>query len=196
MYCAHGLKEVILLKRPYHQKQSTNSMLFSKCNSCQNTHGIFQRTGVNNPKICMETQNTTNSQSNIEKKKSWRCQAPWFQTVLKFIVIKIVGAATKTERLLLFSHYFYPTLCSPMDCSTPGFPVLNYLHEFAQTHVHWVSEAIQSSHPVLFPYPFALSLFQHQGLFKLVSSSNQVAKVLEFQLQNQIFQWIFRADIL
>ena len=87
-------------------------------------------------------------------------------------------------------------LCDPMDCSTPGFPVLHYLPEFAQTHVHWVGDAIQSSHPLSPLSPLALNLFQHQGPFQCVSSPNQVAKVLEFQLQHQSFQWIFRVDFL
>ena len=88
------------------------------------------------------------------------------------------------------------TLCEPMDCSMPGFPVFHYLLEFAQTHVHWVSDAIQPSHPLSSPSPPALNLSQHQGLFQWVSSSHQVAKVLEFQLQHQSFQWIFRTDFL
>ena len=70
------------------------------------------------------------------------------------------------------------SLYDPMDCSTPGFPVLHYLTEFAQTHVHWVGDAIQPSHPLSSPSP-ALNLAQHQGLFQWVSSSHQVAKVLE-----------------
>ena len=88
------------------------------------------------------------------------------------------------------------TLCDPMDCNTPGFPVLLHLLEFAQTHVHWVGDAIQPSCPLLSPSPFAFNLSQHQGLFQWVSSSHQVAKVLEFQLQCQPFQWIFRTDFL
>ena len=83
-----------------------------------------------------------------------------------------------------------PALCDPMDCSTPGFFVLHYLLGFAQTRVHWVGDAIQPSHPQP-PSPPALNLSQHQGLFKRVSSSHQVAKVLELQLQHQSFQWIF-----
>ena len=74
-----------------------------------------------------------------------------------------------------------PTLCNPMDCSMPGFLVPYHLLEFTQAHVHWVSNAIQPSHPLLFPSP-AFNLSQHQGLLKWVSSSHQVAKVLEFQL--------------
>ena len=81
----------------------------------------------------------------------------------------------------------YPTLCNSMDCSTPGFPVHHQPPEFIQTHVHWVGDAIRPSHPLLSPSP-AFSLFQHQGLFKWVSSSHQLAKVLEFQLQHQSFQ--------
>ena len=72
-----------------------------------------------------------------------------------------------------------PTLCNPMDCSTPGFSVLHHLPELAQTHVHWVSDAIQLSHPQLPPSHPALSLSQHQGLFQWVSSSHQVDKGLE-----------------
>ena len=83
-------------------------------------------------------------------------------------------------------------LCNPMDCSTPGPCVYHQRPEFTQTHVHWVSDAIQPSHPLLSPSPPAFSLSQHQGLFQWVSSSHQVAKVLEFQLQHQSFQWIFR----
>ena len=88
-----------------------------------------------------------------------------------------------------------PTLCDPMDWSTPGFPVLLYLLEFAQTHVHWVSDAIQPSHPLLPPSSLALDLTQHLGLFSELTL-HQVAKVLELQLQHQSFQWIFRVDFL
>ena len=72
-----------------------------------------------------------------------------------------------------------PALCNPMACSTPSFPVLHCLLKFAQTHVHRVSDAIQPSHPLSPPSPLALNLSQHQGLFQWVSSSHQVAKVLE-----------------
>ena len=89
-----------------------------------------------------------------------------------------------------------PTLCNPMNCSTPGFPVHHKLPESTQTHVRWVSDAIQPSHPLSSPSPPALNLSQHQGLFKWVSSSHQVAKVLEFQLQHQSFQWTPRTDFL
>ena len=87
-----------------------------------------------------------------------------------------------------------PTLCHPMNRSTPGLPVHHKLPELTQTHVHWVSDAIQPSHPLLSPSPPALNLSQHQGLFKWVSSSHQVAKVLELQLYPQSFQWTPRTD--
>ena len=92
------------------------------------------------------------------------------------------------------------TLCNPKDCSTPGFPVFHHLCEFAQTHVHWVDDAMQPSHPLSPSYPpFALSLSQHQGLFRWVGCLLQVAKVFELQCQHQSFQWIpglisFRID--
>ena len=112
--------------------------------------------------------------------------------------------------LTTFTHFPHPTptfqfssvthlgpiLQHPKDCSTPGFPVHHQLLELAQIHVHRVSDAIQASHPLLSPFPPAFNLSQHQGLFQWVRSSHQVAKVLEFQLQHQSFQWIFRTDFL
>ena len=88
------------------------------------------------------------------------------------------------------------TFCDPMDCSMPGFPVHHQLLKLAQTHAHRVGDAIQPSHPLSSPSPPAPNPSQHQGLFQWVSSSHQVAKVLEFQLQHQSFQWIFRTDFL
>ena len=77
-----------------------------------------------------------------------------------------------------------PALCDPMNHSTPGLPVHHQLLESTQTHLHWVGDAIQPSHPLSSPSPPALNLSQHQSLFKWVSSSHQVARVLEFQLQH------------
>ena len=85
-----------------------------------------------------------------------------------------------------------PTLCGPTDCSTPGLPVLHQLPEFAQTHIHRVGDAIRPSHPLLSPSPPVPNPSQQQGLFQWVNFSHEVAKVLEFQLQHQSFQWIFR----
>ena len=75
-----------------------------------------------------------------------------------------------------------PTLCDPMNCSTPGLPVHHQLPKFTQTHVHRVSDAIQPSHPLSSPSPPAPNPSQHQSLFQWVNSSHEVAKVLEFQL--------------
>ena len=87
------------------------------------------------------------------------------------------------------------TLCNPMDCNIPGFPVLHYLLEFAQTHTHWLSQwyhwTISSS---VSPFSSCLQSFLASGPFQWVSSWHQVAKVLELQLQS--FQWIFRVDFL
>ena len=77
-----------------------------------------------------------------------------------------------------------------------AFPVLHYLPELAQTHVHWVSGTIQPSHPLPSPSPLAFSLSQHQGLFQWVDCLQQVVKVLELHLQHQSFQWIFKVDFL
>ena len=108
----------------------------------------------------------------------------WILT--KFIVIII------SQHFQISNHYIVhlcccccsvanlcPTLCDPMNC-TSGFPVLPYLPEFAQTHVHWVNDVIQLKCPSsVHPASPALSLSQHQGVFQWVSSFHQVAKVLE-----------------
>ena len=80
----------------------------------------------------------------------------------------------------------YPTLCNPMDYSTPGLPVHHQLLEFTQTHVHWVGDAIQPSHPLSSPSPLTLNLSQHQCLFKWVSSLHQVAKYWSYKY------WIYK----
>ena len=87
-----------------------------------------------------------------------------------------------------------PTLCNPMDYSTPGFPVHHQLQELAQTPVHQVGDAIKPSHSLLSPSPPTFNLSQDQGCFQWVSSSNPVACILELQLQHQSFQWLFRVD--
>ena len=87
-------------------------------------------------------------------------------------------------------------LCDPLHCSMPGLSVHHQLSEFTQTHVHWVGDAIQPSHPLSSPSPPAFNLPQHQGLFQRVSSLHQVAKALDFQLQHLSFHWIFRTDFL
>ena len=101
--------------------------------------------------------------------------------------------------LLVFSVQFIHSVVSwlwgPMDCCMPGFPV----HQFpalAQTHVPWASDAIQLSHHLSSPSPPPFNLSQHRGPFQWVSSLHQVAKELQFQLQHQSFQWIFKTDFL
>ena len=82
-----------------------------------------------------------------------------------------------------------------MNRSKPGLPVHRQLPEFTPTHIHRVSDAIQPSHPLSSSSPPAPNPSQHQGLFQWVNSSHKVAKVLEFQLQHQSFQWTPRTDI-
>ena len=88
-----------------------------------------------------------------------------------------------------------PTPCDPMNRSTPGLPVHHQLLEFTQTHVHRVGYAIKPSHPLLSPSPPAPNPSQHQSLFQWVNSSQEVAKVLEFQPQHQSFQWTPRIGL-
>ena len=113
----------------------------------------------------------------------------------------IITGKTQWRNFLLYRNIssvaqLCPTLCDPMNHSRPGLPVHHQLPESAQTHVHRVGDAIQPSHPLSSPSPSALNLSQHQGLFQWVSSSHQVAKVLEFQLQYQSFQWTPTTDLL
>ena len=89
-----------------------------------------------------------------------------------------------------------PTLCDPMNCSTPGLPVHHQLPEFTQTHVHRVGGAIQPSHPLSSPSPLAPNPSQHQSLFQRDDSSHEVAKVLKFQLEHHSFQRNPRVDLL
>ena len=108
------------------------------------------------------------------------------------------GLENSMDSIVLFTSVAQSclNLCNPMDCSTPGLPVLHQLLEFIQTHVYRVSDAIQPSHPLSSPFPPTFNLSQDQGLFKWVSSSHHVAKVLEFQLQHQSFPWTPRTDFL
>ena len=117
----------------------------------------------------------------------------WFHFIYILPVGINIGKKKKktcTSSLLLQHTYIHqirslaqscPTLCDPMNHSTPGLPVHHQLPEFTQTHVHRVSDAIQPSHPLSSPSPLAPNPAQHQSLFQWVNSSHEVAKVLEFQ---------------
>ena len=137
------------------------------------------------------------------QKKKW-----WSPEILRNIVqsawIKIVKARMGIQQVdsiahvftskfysVQFTHSVVAVTLQPMDCSMSGLRVHHQFLEFTQTHVHWVGDAIQPFHPLSSPSPPTFNLSQHQGLFKWVSSSHQVAKVLEFRLQHQSFQWIF-----
>ena len=123
--------------------------------------------------------------------------------LLNFFIIKF------WEFLNILIQRFYCLYCSvqfscsvmsdsldPMNCSTPGLPVHHKLPEFTQTCVHRVGDAIQPSPPLSSPSPPAPNPSPHQGLFQWVNTPYQVAKVLEFQLQHQSFQWTLRTDLL
>ena len=113
--------------------------------------------------------------------------------------VSVSSPVTYGQQLAFTEHYAFhvlciyqfssvsqscPTLCNPMNRNTPGLPVHHQLPESTQTHVDWVNDAIQPSHPLPSPSPPAPHLSQNQALFKWVSSSHQVAQVLEFQLQH------------
>ena len=117
---------------------------------------------------------------------------------IRYILLLIYQSPERTVDSVQFSSVIQSclTLCNPMNCSTPGLPVHHKLPEFTQTHVHRVSDAIQPSHPLSSPSPPAPNPSQHQGLFQWVNSSHEAAKVLEFQLQHQSFQWTPRTYLL
>ena len=106
---------------------------------------------------------------------------PWTRK-WKPTLLFLPGKSHGQRSLAVFSSVtqLFPTLCDPVDCSTSGLPVHHQLSKFTQIHVHWVSHAIKPSHPLSPPSPLAFDLSQHQGLFQWVSSSHEVAKVLEF----------------
>ena len=114
----------------------------------------------------------------------------WFGLNLSMEISPIVFPLISVQ----FSHSVVSSALQPHDCSMPGFPVHHQLPEFIQTHILWVWDHIQPSHPLSSHSPLAFSLSQHQGLFTWVSSSHQVAKVLEFQCQHQSFQF-FSASV-
>ena len=138
--------------------------------------------------------------SDTQKLRQWM-----FTAVFKSLNFEAIcyRATDNYHNILTISYHQFSsvtqsclTLCDSMNHSIPGLPVHHQLPEFTQTHVHWVGDATPPSHPLLSPSPPAFNLSQHQGLFKWVISSRQVAKVLEFQLPHQSFQWTLRTDLL
>ena len=120
---------------------------------------------------------------------SWRILYHWATWKLP-----VLGSVRSVQFSSVAQSYL--TLCDPMNHSTPGLPVHHQLLEFTETHVHRVGDAMQPSHPLSSPSPPAHNPSQHQGLFQQVNSSHEVAKVLEFQLQHQSYQWTPRIYLL
>ena len=108
----------------------------------------------------------------VTKSRTWL--SDWISATLLVIIFSSVQFSSVAQSCL--------TLCDPMNCGTPGLPVHHQLPEFTQTHVHWVGDAIQQSHPRSSPSPPAPNPSQHQSLFQWVNSSHEVTKVLQFQL--------------
>ena len=132
--------------------------------------------------------------------KSFIVSGLTFRSLIHFEFIFVYDVRKGSHFILLYTSSVQFT-CSvvsnslwPMNRSTPGLSVHHQLVEFTQTHVHWVGDALQPSHALSSPSS-ALSLSQHQGLFRWVNSSHQVAKVSEFQLQYQSFQRTARTDL-
>ena len=119
-----------------------------------------------------------------------------FQIPLQYCYFTLLSSLDTSTVQFSSVTQLCPTPCEPMDCSTPGLPVHCQFPELTQIHVHWVGDDIQPSHPLWSPSSPAFNLSKDQGVFKWVSSSHQVTKVLEFQLQHQSFQWTPRTDLL
>ena len=151
-------------------------------------HSFFQSL---KPDLNLHNKNVSFELSEMSTQKKMICL---FNTLIYMIQISWIFYSPfgslwvwKSSSKLLFSSSAQfssvaqscPTLCDPMDYSTPGIPVHHQLPEFTQTHVHQVSDAIQPSRPLLCPSPPAPNPSQHQGLFQWVNSSYEVAKVLE-----------------
>ena len=113
----------------------------------------------------------------------------FFSSVQSFSHVRLVSTPFQFQ-------FSLSVVSDSMNCSIPGFPVHHQLPELTQSHVPWIGNAIQPSHPLSSPYPPAFNLSQHQGLFQWVSSLHKVAKVLQFQLRHQSFQWLFKTDFL
>ena len=131
------------------------------------------------------------------------CANPISPVLISCVAMRKLLNLSVVQQIHLFSSVQFSlvaqsclTLCDPMNHSTPGLIVHHQFPEFTQTHVHWVGDAIQPSHPLSSPSPPAPNPSQHQDLFQWVNSSHQVAKVLEFQLQCQSFQWTPRTGLL
>ena len=155
-----------------------------------------------------------NIRKNKTKPRLWQdtCTPMFIAAVFRVVKIrkqsKLLSADKLGKKMRLIHTYIQwntqfcsvaqscPTLSDPMNRSTPGLPVHHQLPEFTQTHVHRVGDAIQPSHPLSSPSPPSLNPSQHQSFFQWVNSSHEVAKVLEFQLQHQSFQWTPRTDLL
>ena len=117
------------------------------------------------------------------------CKVSYYCDTAKTLALMVSQSVSSVAQSCL-------TFFDPMNCSTPGLPVHHQLPEFTQTHVHRVSDATQPSHPLSSPSPPTPNSSKHQGLFQWVNSSHEVAKVLEFQLQHQSFQWTPRTYLL
>ena len=131
----------------------------------------------------------------------WVCSdscplSQWCHLTILSSVTLFSSCPPSCSALVPFSHSVMSDSLRPHEPQHTRPPVHHQLLKFTQTPVHWVGDAIQPSYPLSSPSPPALNLSQHQGLFQWVSSSHHVAKVLEFQLQHQAFQWIFRVDFL
>ena len=132
----------------------------------------------------------------MQRERAWELPPRFTKQPLNALGVKVLMPLPVLRFLCFCSALSRVWLCNPTDCSMLGFPVLHCLSKVTQIRVHWVSDAILSSHPPLSSFLPALSLPHLWGLFHWVVSLHQVTKVLELQLQNLLFQWRLRVDFL
>ena len=148
------------------------------------TNCIFHRTRTKILKYIWRHKSLWIAKVILKEEWTWRKPVSCFQIILQSYSHQNSGvvAQKQTSDWIRSITQLCLTLCDPMNHSAPGLPVHRQLREFTETHVHWVSDAIQPPHPLLSPSPPAPNPSQHQSLFQWVNSSREVAKVLEFQL--------------
>ena len=173
-------------------KSVASKIFFNVLRDCNKINAFYENKRNAGEKA--SAQQTTNKPKSNYRKGENIC--PLYMYIShKGLISKIHNSIVKKKCQFSSVAQSCPTLCDPMNHSMPGLPVHHQLLESTQTHVHWVGDAIQPSHPLSSPSPPAPNPSQHQSLFQWINSSHEVVKVLAFQLQHHSLQRNPRADL-